>query len=174
MSDYCSDTEKAVKEEKMGTDIMERPINTETRASDFGCEEADGEQKNSAGVLMTAEFKVRITDEDIDDIMCSALEGGITYWCSEAEVKGEYLGEYGSEQISHGGILLLHDIEEPEVYELTKEKLLKGIMMYLANPTYSDVLEMIDHELRLDTSYVDADVSDCMVQYALFGDIVFG
>lgn len=174
MNEYCSDTEKTVTGEKMGLAVMERSGNTEVQGNDFGREEADEEQKNRPGVLMTAEFKVRITDEDIDDIMCSALEGGITYWCSEAEVEGEYLGEYGSEQISRGGILLLHDIEEPEVYELTKEKLLKGIMMYLANPTCGDVLEMIDHELRLDTGYVDCDVSDCMVQYALFGDIVFG
>lgn len=170
MNEYCSDTEKMVTEEKMGLAVMEQSGNTEVQGNDFGWEEADEEQKDRPGVLMTAEFKVRITDEDIDDIMCSALEGGITYWCSEAEVKGEY----GSEQISRGGILLLHDIEEPEFYELTKEKLLKGIMMYLANPTHSDVLEMVDHELRLDTSYVDADVADCMIQYALFDDIIFG
>lgn len=174
MNKCCLGTEKVVMEKEIGVDIMEQPGKVEVQGSDFGREETDEVQKGSAGVLMTAEFKVRITDEDIDDIMCSALEGGITYWCSEAEVKGEYLGEYGSEQISRGGILLLHDIEEPEVYELTKEKLLKGIMMYLTNPTYSDVLEMIDHELRLDTSYVDADVADCMIQYALFDDIIFG
>ena len=33
-----------------------------------------------------AEINVTLTQEDIDDIMCSALEGGICYWASEAEV----------------------------------------------------------------------------------------
>lgn len=29
-----------------------------------------------------AEIRVELTQEDIDDIMVGALEGGITYWCS--------------------------------------------------------------------------------------------
>jgi len=84
---------------------------------------------------MKVEFEVVVTNEDIDDIMCSALEGGINYWCCKAEVIGEYLGEYGSEQISRGGMLKLHDLEEDAVYELTKEKFLKGLEKYLKKPT---------------------------------------
>lgn len=30
-----------------------------------------------------------VSDEDIDDIMSAALDGGITYWCRRAEVVGE-------------------------------------------------------------------------------------
>lgn len=40
-----------------------------------------------------AEISVRISTEDIDDIVTTALEGGICYWCRRAEVKGKYLGE---------------------------------------------------------------------------------
>lgn len=29
---------------------------------------------------------VVVTQEDVDDIMACALEGGISYWCSEAEI----------------------------------------------------------------------------------------
>ena len=32
------------------------------------------------------ERDVKLTVENIDDIMVAALEGGINYWCSEAEV----------------------------------------------------------------------------------------
>lgn len=32
------------------------------------------------------ERTVKVTQQDIDDIMVSALEGGIDYWCGEAEV----------------------------------------------------------------------------------------
>ena len=35
------------------------------------------------------ERDVKLTVEDIDDIMVAALEGGINYWCSEAEVVEE-------------------------------------------------------------------------------------
>lgn len=135
---------------------------------------ADEDKKEETGTILSMEFKVRITDDDIDDIMVSALEGGIVYWCYRAETVGKPKGKYASDQISRGGTLRLYDREDESVYELTKEKLVKGIAMYLENPTQSDVLEVIDHELRLDTSYVDADVSDCMVQYALFDDIIYG
>lgn len=37
-----------------------------------------------------AEISVRISTEDIDDIVTTALEGGICYWCRRAEVKGKY------------------------------------------------------------------------------------
>lgn len=68
-----------------------------------------------------AELEINVTQEDIDDIVATALEGGINYWCRKAEVVGDYLGEYASEQISRGGTLKLYDSEEDEVYELTRD-----------------------------------------------------
>ncbi len=52
---------------------------------------------------ITIKKTFNITDEQLDDIMCTALEGGITYWCDEAKVVGDYLGEYAHEQIARGG-----------------------------------------------------------------------
>ena len=43
-------------------------------------------------MVLRVNFNVVISGEDIDDIMCSALEGGINYWCGKAEVDGKYLG----------------------------------------------------------------------------------
>jgi len=45
-----------------------------------------------------AELEINVTQEDIDDIVTTALEGGINYWCGKVEVDGDYLGEYASEQ----------------------------------------------------------------------------
>lgn len=115
---------------------------------------------------------VKVTAEDIDDIMCSALEGGITYWCNKAEVVGEYLGEYASEQISRGGTLKLHDSEEDEVYELTLDKLLKGIELAIQHNYYADY-DWCDGTM-LDTCNVDASVADVIIQLALFDDVVYG
>ena len=36
-----------------------------------------------------AEINVDLTQQDIDDIMVAALEGGIDYWCFKAEVIGD-------------------------------------------------------------------------------------
>ena len=116
--------------------------------------------------------EIKVTQEDIDDIMCSALEGGITYWCRMAEVVGDYLGEYASEQISRGGVLKLYDAEEDDIYTLTLEKLLDGIgQAYEEN--YFKEYEWCDGK-TIDTCQVDAEVADVIVQLALFNEIVFG
>ena len=60
-------------------------------------------------------FNFALSDEDIDDIMSAALDGGITYWCCKAKVVGKYLGEYASEQIARGGVLLLYDSSKGRV-----------------------------------------------------------
>lgn len=115
---------------------------------------------------------VKVTAEDIDDIMCSALEGGINYWCCKAEVVGDYLGEYASEQISRGGTLKLHDAEEDEVYELTLEKFLNGIELAIQHNYFTEYSWCNGTEL--DTCQVDAEVADCIIQLALFDDVIYG
>lgn len=113
-----------------------------------------------------------VTEENIDDIMCAALEGGITYWCYKAKVVGEYLGEYGHEQIARGGVLKLYDNEEDEVYDLTLEKLLNGIKKAYTEGYYSNY-DWCDGE-TLDCCQVDAEVADAIVQCALFDDVIYG
>ena len=130
--------------------------------------------------VLNISFSVIVTPEDIDDIMVSALEGGITHWANRAKVpEDKRVAEWGHEQIARGGELHIRVVEPfdqngTEWYVLTKEKFLKGLEIYLKEPKYSDCLEFVDHELRIDTCYVDADVADTIVQYALFGEIVYG
>lgn len=111
-----------------------------------------------------------VSDEDIDDIMSAALDGGITYWCCKAEVVGEYFGEYASEQISRGGTLKLYDIEDSTVSELTLDKFLNGLRLWIENER---AFELTDAG-RLDVGQIDALAADAIIQYALFDDVVFG
>ena len=110
-----------------------------------------------------------ISTQDIDDIMVTALEGGICYWCDEAEVVGDYLGEYSSDQISRGGKLILHDAESSDKWELTREKFLAGLKMYVENGGADCVVDEC-----IDPAEIDADGADSIIQYALFGELVFG
>ena len=120
---------------------------------------------------VTAVFNFVISGEDIDDIMSAALDGGITYWCGRAEVVGEYLGEYASEEISRGGTLKLYDIEDPKtVYELTLDKFLNGLRLWIENERAFQLTEAG----RLDIGQIDAAAADTIIQYALFCDIVYG
>lgn len=124
------------------------------------------------GVYLKVEMTVELTQEDVDDIMCGALEGGINYWCNKAEVvESEYYGEYASEQISRGGSLRLYDSEEDEVYVLDLEKFITGFKSWLANgyDTHGAV-----QAGKIDCCNIDAEDADQIVQMALFGDVIYG
>ena len=115
---------------------------------------------------------VIVTQEDIDCIMASALEGGITYWCNKAEVvESEYKAEYASEQISRGGTLRLYDCERGEVYILTLDKLLNGIQLAIKDGCGND---WFSNDARLDMMNIDAVAADVIVQMALFGKVIYG
>lgn len=127
---------------------------------------------NEESYNICIEQNVLVTQQDIDDIMTTALEGGITDWCWKAEVIGGYLGEFASEQISRGGTLKLYDSESGEKYLLDKEKLLNGIKKAIADDIYPDY-EWRNNG-RLDCCQIDADVANAIVQLALFEDIIYG
>jgi len=117
--------------------------------------------------------EVEITDEQIDDLMVTALEGGINYWCGGVELKeGTVTAEqeknlrYLSNAISLGGTIILHDAESSDKWELTKEKFLKGIEKTLEWGGNADVQDLFDNH--------DAEVADVLLQYSLFDEIVFG
>ncbi len=106
----------------------------------------------------TITIKMKYSDQQIDDLMCSALEGGITYWCNKVEVVGgKYLGEYASDQISRDGKLLIHDMESGETHILTLKKLMKALAS----------------EPRFDIEDHDAGDADRIVQKAIFGEVVY-
>lgn len=119
--------------------------------------------------------RVAVTNEDIDGIMVCALEGGINYWCKRVDVVGEYLGEYASEQISRGGSLVLVPFEEDEPKAIDKASILNGVKMYLESPEKPyDIIDPKNDIDKIDVFQVDASVADMIVQYAAFGELVYG
>lgn len=121
-------------------------------------------------IFVRAGLEFILTEQDIDDIMVTALEGGINYWCDEAEVVGEYLGLYASDQIARDGKLRLYDAEGDSSYELTLEKFLNGVMMAIEQGYATDWCE----RGHIDVCNIDADGADVIIQLALFGDVIYG
>lgn len=128
--------------------------------------------------LITITQKCTVQPSDINNILDTALYGGITYWCANVEpvmdednsfkgVEGIHQDniDFLSDLIGFGGELLLHDIDTPETWTLNAEKVLKGITQYCQHHNVS-FTEMMDE--------LDADVADQIVQYGLFGTIEFG
>ena len=106
-----------------------------------------------------AEITARLTQQDVYDIMVSALEGGINYWCRRVVVQGKYLGEYASDQISRGGQLAVW-LEEPfeddkTCYMLDLDKFLAGFKQWLENCYANcDVVDSTDGSV--DCGQIDA------------------
>lgn len=123
---------------------------------------------------MEIKLNLEVTDQDIDDIMCSALEGGIDYWCHKVEIVGRAAGGgFPDEQISKGNMLRIY--EEEDLYEtLDKGKFMDGLKMYLENPIYN-CLYPITNSMNflkgygIDPGMIDSVAADAIIQYALFG-----
>lgn len=119
-----------------------------------------------------SEIEVNLTTQDIDDIMVAALEGGITYWCSKAEVdEGKRCADWGHEQIARGGVLILHDAESSDKWELTLEKFLEGFKLWLENG--GDEYGAVSGG-EVDCCEIDAGCADSIIQYAIFGEVIYG
>ena len=114
-------------------------------------------------------MEISLTRQDIDDIMCCALEGGINYWSYNVEVVGDYLGEYASEQISRGGELNIYEVESGEKYTLTRKKFLNGVKLCMEQG-YHVALE----NNAVDPGDMDSEDADRIVQLALFEDVIYG
>jgi len=109
-------------------------------------------------------------DQDIDDILEIAFEGGINYWCSNVKVvDDDYKGAtFASEAVSKGATLILtvneYDTSVPIPLPLTRERIVKGIKVAakLSVQTISGFIEN-----------ADAFSADVAVQYAVFDTLIF-
>lgn len=119
-----------------------------------------------------------LTPQEINDLVSCALEGGINYWCGLAEKKenpdGTWFGvalynmdkiKYASDLIAYNGVLILHDAESDDKWELTLENMIKGIQMHCEKRGITPK-ELVDD--------YDADDADAIVQYAVMNEITFG
>ena len=112
--------------------------------------------------------KIKVTTQNIADLMVTAFEGGINYWCGKVEIISNPADkDWASDVVAFGGELRLTDVEDDtEQWTLTLPKLLAGLSKTLDWGNFKDVEELMDSH--------DAETADVLVQYALFDEIVFG
>jgi len=109
-----------------------------------------------------------IDEQTISDVLVTAFEGGINYWCPYA-VKVDHWPEnasYASDVVAQGFPVDIYIEDEDTWQTLTLDKVMKGIELFLALRN-----ESISY---LNGPSFDADDADLVVQYALFGEIVYG
>lgn len=124
-------------------------------------------------------FKVRITitkeytDQDMEDIIVTALEGGIGYWAClnnttddfKDQPKDTPVSEWCWHLLKEGKELCFLDAEYPDdaEYHLCLLCLLDGIRKAIFNGNWDG-----------DMDSLDAIVADAIIQYAIFGDCIYG
>ena len=141
---------------------------------------------------------VEITQDNLVDVMAIALEGGIGYWSIldnasknwqswEEKYKKEhpededvFYSNVAAYILWNGGYVELEDAEEEGVtdlnneegvegdpWKLTLDRVLDGLAQEMSHAGYNDVEDYLG-------CYADATSGDLIIQWALFGEIVFG
>ena len=128
---------------------------------------------------MSREFEYtitkKITEEQIKDIIIDGIESGIGYWAmlhNDTEEFEKYYdttdlatSEIIAEILLKGGSVKITDMEEDEnpKYELTLERLIVGIQKNAKERPWD-----------CDLDNYDAITCDCIIQYALYDEVIFG
>lgn len=123
---------------------------------------------------------IKVSANDIDNIVCTAIEGGINYWamidrqkseCRE-KPKGMPLSSWVTKMLLDGKSVYFYDWEaesgdeagnESERFELNLLRLINGIKLNCQHRP---------HDCDIETG--DATTADCIFQYAMFNEIVYG
>jgi hypothetical protein len=128
-------------------------------------------EEKDIDIVGTIKTAIPITKNDVENVIVTAFEGGINYWAGlknksllwKTKPDREPLSLWATKLLLDGKSVLLYDIENPNTnFELTIKGLLKGIEQYYVATDY-----------QIDKENWDAESADCIVQYALFGEIVY-
>ena len=123
-------------------------------------------------ITKTFEVKSQVTAEQLECIVVDGFESGITYWAgldNTAEIwdkkpKDMPIAQYVFQLLINGETIKLYDIEnEDDEWELDLEQLLNGIS-----------LNSIHRQHDCDLENMDSITCDCIIQYALFKDVIYG
>jgi|TARA_R110002074_G_scaffold120750_2_gene254676 hypothetical protein len=121
--------------------------------------------------------RLEIQDKLIGDILCTAFEGGITYWANNVSCKdkedmqkvGGYKHEYLTKTKLKDAIMYIHESETGEKYPITKKSIIDALQK-MDTPEYR-YTEALNRLLNGDWDAIDADI---VVQTACFGEVVYG
>ena len=120
--------------------------------------------------------RIEISDELIEDILCTAFEGGITYWANnischdnkDMKKVGGWKHEYLTKTKKKDAKLIVHTISGGEV-TVTKKSIIDALQK-MDTPEYK-YTKALD---RILSEQYDADDADIVVQTACFGEVVYG
>tara|TARA_Y100001937_G_scaffold126058_1_gene194383 strand:+ start:368 stop:799 length:432 start_codon:yes stop_codon:yes gene_type:complete len=119
----------------------------------------------------TINVPVTLLPQTVNDIIITAIEGGINYWCET--VLGDNL------EVGNGAVIkIIEDggtwsSADDVTHKLDLDKFRLGMLRWVQkNPDYGCVTMARDSKgklvLSFDAGMIDAGMADCIIQYALF------
>lgn len=109
----------------------------------------------------------KVSNRLVFDMLISAFEGGINYWCGDIDTSEGYDHITATKAFAMEALdkIRLYDQESERWVELTQERMRRGLRLMAKNsPRHFD--NMFDDP--------DAETSDVLIQYAVFGKVVYG
>lgn len=152
--------------------------NLETEGQPCDCEKDKPDcKKNETEKFFAVQTQIPI--KDVASLLCSAFEGGSSYWASLVDVKEpkewiyqEFDSPYAHEYpVNPGGRVIIRDMEhdgdeDEKVYTLDNKAIQRGLdVMARDYPRHWSDFRKEDY---------DACTGDVLLQCCLFGDIIYG
>lgn len=106
------------------------------------------------------EVTVKLTNEEIENLTESILNGACAYWAEVISADSNLNGGL------RGVRFKAHD--DGKRHEMTVDKLHKGVALAILN------CQSVGSQLHNGIDSCDRNAVDCIVQYALFGKLVYG
>ena len=121
-------------------------------------------------------IRLEISDELIEHILCSAFEGGITYWANNVSCEdnkdmkevGGWKHEYLTKTRKRDAVMYIHTMEGGKV-KITKSLIIEALQQ-MDDPEYN-YIKVLNRLLNDGWDAYDADI---VVQTACFGEVVYG
>lgn len=125
---------------------------------------------------LTLTTKIDIPQSALEDVLTTAVEGGINYWANGSDCQRR-------EDLRVFSITVWDPENDHERFVVDADAMLKGVRLLHEAIMADDVhpnseigAQFLRHLFSEDEGieYVDAVVADVIVQYACFGQLVFG
>jgi len=128
----------------------------------------------------TINVPVTLLPETVNDIIITAIEGGINYWCETVLCGTDATGTKNNFDVGNGAIIEIVEDSDNEwtpgselVHKLDLDKFRMGMLRWVQkNPNRGCVTMARDSEgqlvLSFDAGMIDAGDADSIIQYAIF------